>query len=525
MSKISVKSSIARRLGFGFSCVLAMLVAVAGTSGWAMHNMSTQLKQIAEVNNLKSKLANDLMGTISELSIQARDIILSTDLGLTEVQAKKFSDMQKSYVSAEEALAATFTQYAATDEEWSLLKSVMASSKPTLLQFNDAALLGYDGDNVGAVLALNKAKPAEAAWRKQVTQLIALQDTLSGQANALAIQSQRHALVITVVLVAVSVMLGILIALRITRSVTAPIKRAMVVTERIATGDLTSHIEVRIHDETGRLLEAISTMQERLRGLVGDILRSADSIQAASTEVVSGNNDLNKRTEQASGNLQHATSSMEDLTAMVKASADHARHANQMAGSAAEVAARGGAVVSQVVATMEDINASSKKIADIISVIDGIAFQTNILALNAAVEAARAGEQGRGFAVVAGEVRSLAGRCAGAAKEIKALINTSVERVDDGTRLVAAAGKTMTEIVGSVKIVSDIISEISTASTKQSNGIVEINQSMCQLDHMTLQNATLVEQSATAAESLQGQAVSLTHMVGTFKLTRTADPA
>jgi methyl-accepting chemotaxis protein len=264
-------------------------------------------------------------------------------------------------------------------------------------------------------------------------------------------------------------------------------------------------------------------MQDRLRGLVGDILQTADSIQTASTEVASGNMDLSHRTEETASNLQYAASSMEYLTGVIRQSTDHAKHANELAGSAAEVAARGGVVVSQVVATMEDINNSSKKIADIISVIDGIAFQTNILALNAAVEAARAGEQGRGFAVVAGEVRSLAGRSAEAAKEIKTLIGASVEKVEGGSRLVADAGKTMKEIVGSVQRVSDIIGEITAASRDQSEGITQINHSVTQLDSMTQQNAALVEQSAAAAESLKDQSIALTRMVGTFKLERDAN--
>jgi methyl-accepting chemotaxis protein len=248
------------------------------------------------------------------------------------------------------------------------------------------------------------------------------------------------------------------------------------------------------------------------------VQNATESIGTASAEIATGNQDLSARTEQTASNLQQAASSMEQLTGTVKQSADSARHANQLATSAAEVAARGGQVVSQVVATMDDINASSKKIADIIGVIDGIAFQTNILALNAAVEAARAGEQGRGFAVVASEVRSLAQRSAEAAKEIKGLIGASVEKVEGGSRLVADAGRTMAEIVSSVQRVSDIIGEITAASAEQSDGIGQINTSVSQLDQMTQQNSALVEQSAAAADSLKEQAVKLAQVVGTFKL-------
>jgi methyl-accepting chemotaxis protein len=259
-------------------------------------------------------------------------------------------------------------------------------------------------------------------------------------------------------------------------------------------------------------------MQASLRRLVGEVRSSTDSITTASAEIATGNHDLSVRTEQTASNLQQAASSMEQLTGTVKQSADSARQANQMASSAAEVAARGGSVVSQVVTTMNEINASSKKISDIIGVIDGIAFQTNILALNAAVEAARAGEQGRGFAVVASEVRSLAQRSAQAAKEIKGLIGASVDRVEAGSRLVADAGKTMSEIVGSVQRVSDIIGEITAASSEQSDGIGSVNAAVTQLDQMTQQNSALVEESAAAAESLKDQAVRLSQAVGAFRL-------
>ncbi|WP_331649416.1 methyl-accepting chemotaxis protein [Piscinibacter sp.] len=296
------------------------------------------------------------------------------------------------------------------------------------------------------------------------------------------------------------------------------------VMEAVAAGDLSKAVEPGAQDEVGKLLTQVSTMQTRLSEMVRQIRASTDSISTASAEIATGNQDLSARTEQTASNLQQAASSMEELTGTVKQSADSARQANQLASSAAEVAARGGAVVSQVVSTMDEINTSSKKIADIIGVIDGIAFQTNILALNAAVEAARAGEQGRGFAVVAGEVRNLAGRSAEAAKEIKGLIGASVERVEVGSRLVADAGKTMQEIVGSVQRVTDIIGEITAAAAEQSDGIGQVNTAVVQLDQMTQQNAALVEQSAAAAESLKDQAGKLAQVVGMFKL-NAAQPA
>jgi methyl-accepting chemotaxis protein len=309
---------------------------------------------------------------------------------------------------------------------------------------------------------------------------------------------------------------GLFVMMR--RSVGQPLEQLSGAVTVLASGDLSRPFQSERHDEIGRLTRDIESMRQRFQQMLGAVRQSADSIGTASTEIASGNLDLSQRTEQTASNLQIAASSMEQLTGTVKQSADSARQANQLANSAAEVAQRGGSVVAQVVTTMEEINASSKKIADIIGVIDGIAFQTNILALNAAVEAARAGEQGRGFAVVASEVRSLAGRSAEAAKEIKSLIGASVEKVEAGSRLVADAGATMSEIVGSVQRVSDIIGEISAASSEQSEGIGQVNTSVVQLDQMTQQNAALVEQSAAAADSLKDQAHRLAEAVSSFKL-------
>ncbi|MEO8122988.1 MAG: methyl-accepting chemotaxis protein [Burkholderiales bacterium] len=331
-------------------------------------------------------------------------------------------------------------------------------------------------------------------------------------------QSVTHTLWMLGAVLCASLAIVVPLTLLNMRSICAPLEKARTLIDRIAQGDLSHALHAAGNDEPAALVRALAQMQQSLCELVTQVRASTDSISTASAEIASGNQDLSQRTEQAASNLQQTASSMEQLTGTVKQSADSARQANALASSAAEVAARGGSVVSQVVDTMGEINASSKKISDIIGVIDGIAFQTNILALNAAVEAARAGEQGRGFAVVASEVRSLAQRSAEAAKEIKGLIGASVDKVDSGSRLVADAGETMKEIVGSVQRVSDIIGEITAAATEQSAGIGQVNGAVTQLDRMTQQNAALVEQSAAAAESLKEQAVSLASVVGTFRL-------
>jgi methyl-accepting chemotaxis protein len=304
----------------------------------------------------------------------------------------------------------------------------------------------------------------------------------------------------------------------VTRSITVPIHRAMQIAETVAQGDLTSRIDITSSDETGKLLAALKSMNTNLVRIVEQVRRSSENIATGSGQIATGNQDLSQRTEEQASNLQQTAASMEQLTGTVKANADTARAATQLASAAREVAAQGGTVVGQVVATMGEINSSSQRIAEIIGVIDGIAFQTNILALNAAVEAARAGEQGRGFAVVAGEVRSLAQRSAQAAREIKQLIGESVEKVQTGSRLVGDAGRTMEDIVTQVHRVNDLISEISAATGEQTDGIGQVSHAVSQLDQVTQQNAALVEESAAAAESLRVQADALVKAVASFRL-------
>ena len=313
-------------------------------------------------------------------------------------------------------------------------------------------------------------------------------------------------------------LLAAMVGVWLVRAISRPLEAAVKIARGVAGGDLTQQIDVRSKDETGQLMQALKDMNDSLVKIAGDVRSGTDTIATASNQIAAGNLDLSSRTEQQASSLEETASSMEELTSTVQQNADNARQANQLAASASEVAAKGGAVVAQVVDTMGSINASAKKISDIIGVIDGIAFQTNILALNAAVEAARAGEQGRGFAVVATEVRNLAQRSAAAAKEIKTLIGDSVEKVDQGARLVDQAGATMEEIVASVKRVTDIMGEITSASQEQTSCIEQINQAISQMDQVTQQNAALVEEAAAAAASLQDQAINLSQVVSIFKL-------
>ncbi len=518
--------SLARRLALGFVSILVLLLAVAITSSYALRLLGAQVQRIVQVNNLKTALANELMGSLNDLAVHTRSAALFADLDRKqlEVEAQGTRAAETSYVKTQRDLTALLAGDKASDQERQLMADISRAGEKVLPEFRDSLKQAVDGDTVAAVLTLmNRVRPAEIVLRGHVVELIELQRHQSESASVEVAALQHNMFVVVGALVLMALVMGGLIAWRITVSVTAPISRAVVVAERIATGDLSSQVEVRIFDETGRLLQGIAAMQDKLKTLVGGIRHAADSIQVASSEVAAGNQDLSQRTEDAASNLQQTASSMDHLTGIVMNSADSARLASQLAASAASAAARGGTVVAEVVSTMGEINTSSARIADIITVIDGIAFQTNILALNAAVEAARAGEQGRGFAVVAAEVRTLAGRSAQAAKEIKILIAASVDRVARGTRLVADAGDTMNDIVNSVQRVTDTLGEITVAASAQCEGISRINTAIASLDQMTQQNSALVEQSAAAAESLRDQAAQLAATVSTFKLDREAE--
>jgi len=416
----------------------------------------------------------------------------------------------------------TWQKYTATrltPEEKTLVESFEQQWKTYVESRERTMSLAAAGDYDAAIAnASSDATPKFDIAHVTLFSLLDLQRTESEKEYAAAQNNYENIFMISSSVITLGVLLAAIIGFLLIRAIVGPLNEAVAVANAVASGDLTSRIEVNSTNETGRLLQALKSMNDNLVDLVGKVRMGTDTINTASSEIASGNSDLSQRTEEQASSLEETASSMEELTSTVKQNADNARQANQLAAGASEVAVKGGAVVGQVVQTMSSINESSKKIVDIISVIDGIAFQTNILALNAAVEAARAGEQGRGFAVVATEVRTLAQRSAAAAKEIKELISDSVSKVEDGTRLVDEAGTTMDEIVSAVKRVTDIMAEISAASQEQSSGIEQVNQAVTQMDEVTQQNAALVEQAAAAAESMQEQAQELTQSVSTFRL-------
>ncbi len=515
MRNISVRS----RFYLVMSLVAISLLVQAGWGAVAARGgISTVTEMFNQADLTATQVAElrESMASIRRYQAEMIAVAVSNPTGVEPVHQswkKQVAALNAGGDGLLKAHAADAALAALVAKQKKLLGEVTEIIEPIAAQLGDAKM-----DATAALAYAGKADAPLDALQANLTAILKSQQAgLAGIRNDIA-RSSMIASAARLALVGITLAIFLPLMGLTLRSICGPLDQAVSLATRIASGDLSSRVVVEGKDEPARLVKALADMQVSLRNLVGQVRESSESIETASAEVASGNADLSQRTELAAGNLQRTASSMEQLTTTVRQSAESAHTANQLASSAAEVAARGGHVVAQVVSTMNDINTSSKKIADIIGVIDGIAFQTNILALNAAVEAARAGEQGRGFAVVAGEVRNLAQRSAEAAREIKSLIGASVDRVESGSRLVNDAGTTMTEIVDSVQRVTDIIGEISAASSEQSQGIGDVKIAIGEVDQMTQQNAALVEESAAAAESLKGQASRLAAIVSTFRL-------
>ena len=504
---------IGTRLGLGFGMVLMLLLILALASLSRMADIHANLDKVINGNNAIIKELNDMRQSVMRTAVGVRNISVMTNEDDVKTEVKQINAANAEYKDSAAALDALIKD----TQGKSLLTNIESRRTATAPEIAKAIDLSLRQGDVVPFL-LSNVVPRQNAWLQAMEEMIAYQDQLAQATSTETARVYDKALLLTLVLTAAALLAGGVIAWYVTRSITAPLRGAVNVARRVASGDLTTRVVVSSTDETGQLLDALKNMNESLVRIVGEVRTGTDSITTASSEIASGNMDLSSRTEDQASSLEMTASSMEELTSTVKHNAENASQANRLATTASEVAVKGGAVVSEVVQTMGSINESAKKIVDIIGVIDGIAFQTNILALNAAVEAARAGEQGRGFAVVAAEVRNLAQRSAAAAKEIKTLISDSVEKVDAGSKLVDQAGTTMDEVVSSVRHVTDIISEIAAASREQTSGIEQINQAIIQMDNVTQQNAALVEQAAAAASSLQDQARNLSMVVSVFKL-------
>ena len=508
-------TTIAARLWLAIIAIALALLSLFGAVAWRTARLA-QDNQVAEARLDRITSMASRWAGLTETNVQR---VVASVLGSDPAVARHFAPEIKDTTAKISELQKEMETLASSDDEKAQLTKVAERRKAYIAAREATVALRAKGEGAAAEQQLRAAVlPAVEAYLVEQRAFVTLQLRLADEHRTAFAQARMRSVYLAgagmvLVLLAMAVCGALLV-----RSVVRPLRLAGEVSHRIGEGDLTVTVDTSRGDEVGDLLRAVAAMRDSLRTVVAQVRGSTDSIQLASTEVAQGNTDLSQRTEQAAASLQQTASAMEQLTGTMRQTADSARTANQLAESASSVAVRGGQVVSQVVSTMDEINASSRKIADITGVIDGIAFQTNILALNAAVEAARAGEQGRGFAVVAAEVRSLAQRSAEAAREIKSLIGASVERVESGARLVGEAGTTMTEIVGSVQRVTDIVAEISAASGEQSNGIGSVNDAVSQLDHVTQQNAALVEESAAAAESLKQQARHLVDLVAGFHI-------
>jgi methyl-accepting chemotaxis protein len=518
---------VGQRLGLGFSLVLLLLVAVTVVGIMRMAQIQDRLDHVVSVNNVVTRLVVDMRNNVNERLNSLRTLTLMTNPDDMEPELDRFKVQTGKYDEIKKKLNAKFA-VESTPQEKSLMGQIEGFESAAMPAIAKASglYLGNKAEDATRVM-IKEVRPVQKKWLEGLEQLASMEDKQNAESQVDAGAAFASARNFMLVLLAVAVAIGVAAAVVITRSLLRQLGAEPGYTAKIASsiahGDLAISIDTD-HAVAGSLLVEMKNMRGSLVDIVGQVRAGTETIGTASREIAAGNIDLSSRTEMQASSLEKTASAMEELTSTVKQNADNAREANQLAASASEVARKGGEVVSQVVDTMGSINTSANKIVDIIGVIDGIAFQTNILALNAAVEAARAGEQGRGFAVVASEVRNLAQRSAAAAKEIKTLIGDSVEKVERGSKLVGQAGVTMDEVVASVKRVTDIMSEIANASQEQSAGIEQVNLSIIEMDGMTQQNAALVEQAAAAAQSLQDQAGELQRVVSVFRLVEGEEP-
>ena len=506
---------IGQRLAIGFGIVIALLLLLAGLSYLRISSLNQEVGKMVNTRYPKTVLANRIKADVNEATRGMLNVLIMTDPDQIKKELANIG-ARNAGATADLAGLANSTSDA---RGRAILKDIAAvRDKFIPAQNSFVGLINEDKKDDAMVKFMFSLRPQQARYFDQLDKFITYQNdemTRAGK-DAAEVTSRTELSILVLTFIAAGISLAV--AFLATRSITGPLVEAVGVARRVADGDLTSVIDAAGSDETGQMMDALKHMNSSLTRIVAEVRAGTDAIASASSEIASGNMDLSARTDQQAAALGQTTGSMRELTATVQQNADNARQANQLAARASEVAQRGGSVVSHVIDTMGSITDSSKKIVDIIGVIDGIAFQTNILALNAAVEAARAGEQGRGFAVVASEVRNLAQRSAAAAKEIKALIGDSVDKVREGSTLVEQAGVTMEEVVASVRRVTDIMAEITAASQEQSAGIAQVNTTIVDMDETTQQNAALVEEAAAAAASMQDQAAGLARVVSVFKL-------